>query len=184
MKKVILTSAGFENKIIEDKFINLINKPRNEIMILFIPTAAISADAIAVLPKCMNDLLAAEIPKENVHIYDLHKAMSFEKLIKYDAVYFCGGNSQYLLDRINEIEFNITLKQYVQKGGVFVGVSAGSIIAAQNLPNNLGFINCFLSVHCAKGTELGKINTSNCQQIKLTDDQAILLTDEGAHIIG
>ena len=64
MKKVILTSAGFENRIIEDKFINLINKPRNEIMVLFIPTAAINADAIAVLPECMNDLLAAEIQKK------------------------------------------------------------------------------------------------------------------------
>lgn len=183
MKKVILTSAGFENKIIEDKFIELINKPRNEIMVLFIPTAAINADAIAVLPKCMNDLLDAKIPKENVHVYDLHKEMSLEKLIKYDAVYFCGGNTQYLLDRINEIEFNITLKEYIQKGGVFVGVSAGSIIAAQNLPNNLEFINCLLSVHCTKGTEIGEINTSNCPQVKLTNNQAILLTDDGVQII-
>ena len=60
----------------------------------------------------MGDLLDAEIPKENVHIYDLHKEMSLEKLIKYDAVYFCGGDTQYLLDRINEIGFNIILKEY------------------------------------------------------------------------
>ena len=183
MKKIILTSAGFENKKIKDTFIELINKPSNEIMVLFIPTAAINADAIAVLPKCMNDLLEAGIPKENVHVYDLHEEMSLEKLMKYDAIYFCGGNSQYLLDRINEIKFNTTLKEYVQKGGVFVGVSAGSIIAAQNLPNNLGFINCLLSVHCEKGTDIGKITTSDCQQIKLTDNQAILLTDDGAQII-
>jgi dipeptidase E len=111
MKKILLTSAGFENKKIKDKFIELINKPSNKIMALFIPTAAISADAIAVLPKCMNDLLEAGIPKTNVHVYHLHKEMSLEKLMKYDAVYFCGGNPQYLLDRINEIKFNTTLKE-------------------------------------------------------------------------
>ncbi|MBL4933219.1 Type 1 glutamine amidotransferase-like domain-containing protein [Clostridium paridis] len=183
MKKIILTSAGFENKKIQDKFLELINKPSNEIMVLFIPTAAINADAIAMLPKCMNDLLDAKIPKENVHVYDLHKEMALEKLMEYDAIYFCGGSTSYLLDRINEIKFNVVLKEYVQKGGVFVGVSAGSMIAVQNRPNNLGFINCLLSVHCEEGSKLGKIDTSNCPKIKLTNNQAILLTDDWAEII-
>ncbi len=152
-------------------------------MALFIPTAANNADAIAMLPKCMSDLLNSKIPKENVHVYDLHKEMSLEELVKYDVIYFCGGSTSYLLDRINEIKFNILLKEYVQRGGVFVGVSAGSMIAAQNLPNNLGFINCLLSVHCEEGSKIGEIDTSNCPKIKLTNNQAILLTDDGAEII-
>lgn len=31
MKKIILTSAGFENKLIEQKFLEMVNKPSNEI---------------------------------------------------------------------------------------------------------------------------------------------------------
>ncbi len=37
--------------------------------------AAINADAIAVLPKCMNDLLKCGIPDENITVYDMHEGM-------------------------------------------------------------------------------------------------------------
>lgn len=41
MKKIILTSAGFENNEIEKKFLGMINKAPSEIKALWIPTAAI-----------------------------------------------------------------------------------------------------------------------------------------------
>jgi len=56
-------------------------------------------------------------------------------------VYFTGGSPQYLLERINSTGFNRSLKQYIDYGGVYVGVSAGSVVAANNLPDNLGFID-------------------------------------------
>lgn len=38
MKKILLTSGGFDNKKIADKFLELVNKPVNEIKVLFITT--------------------------------------------------------------------------------------------------------------------------------------------------
>ena len=181
--KVLLTSAGFENKNIEKIFLNLVNKNPELIKALFIPTAAIFPDAIAVLPECMNDLINAGILKENIAVYDLHNKMSWEELCEYDALYFCGGDPKYLLDRINENGFNNLLKKYIDNDGVFVGVSAGSIITAKNLQNNLGYINCKISVHCEKGTAPGEINTSNSEDILLTNSQAIVLTDDYSRII-
>ena len=183
MKKALLTSAGFENNNIKKIFLELIDKKTECIKALFIPTAAINADAIAVLPKCMNDLLNAGILKENIVVFDLHCELAYEELCKYDAIYFCGGSTKYLLNRINDTHFYIPLKRFIDNGGVYVGVSAGSCIAANNIPDNLGLINCTLSVHTQEGTKVGKIDISQCPHIHLTDNQAILIRDDNYFIV-
>ena len=63
--RVMLTSCGLETKQIEEAFLEFLGKAPEEVHALFIPTAAIDADAIEVLPKCMNDLLKVGIPKQN-----------------------------------------------------------------------------------------------------------------------
>ncbi len=50
MKRILLTSAGFENPNIQRCFLELLRKPADEARALFIPTAAIDEDARAVLP--------------------------------------------------------------------------------------------------------------------------------------
>ncbi|NLZ83933.1 MAG: type 1 glutamine amidotransferase-like domain-containing protein [Clostridiales bacterium] len=175
MRKILLTSAGFENRSIEGIFHELIGKEPKDIKALFIPTAAIYPDAIKVLPKCLDDLLDAGVLPDNIEVYDLHYGMNYEELCKYDAIYVCGGDTEYLLKRINDTKFNISLKQFVDKGGVYVGVSAGSIVGANNLPNNLGFINCTLGVHVLEGSNAGETDTSLCPNIDLTNNQAILI---------
>ena len=105
--KVLLTSAGFENKRIEETFLALTGKKPEDIKAVFIPAAAIDADAIEVLPKCLHDLLDCGIPKDNIRVYDLHADMSREELMGYDPVYVCGGATEYLLERINEKGFGI-----------------------------------------------------------------------------
>ncbi len=68
---------------------------------LFIPTAAIDADAIVVFPKSMNDLLKAGIPKQNVRVFDLHQNMPVDELKAYDVVCLTGGRTSCLPERIN-----------------------------------------------------------------------------------
>ena len=76
MKKVLLTSSGFETKVIENAFLSLIKNTPQNAKVLFIPTAAIFPDAISVLPKCMNDLLKINIQKHNIKVFDLHRALA------------------------------------------------------------------------------------------------------------
>ena len=175
--KVLLTSAGLETDNIKNLFLKLLPKNPKEIKALFIPTAAINVGAISVLPKCINDLLKCEIQDSNITVYDLHKKMSLEQLKQFDVVYICGGNTAYLLERINEQGFNEILVAYINGEGILIGVSAGSIIAAKNLENNFGLINCKLHVHCQAGTVAGKINVACCNEVSLTNSQAIYLTD-------
>lgn len=175
--KVLLTSAGFENKRIEETFLALTGKEPEDIKAVFIPAAAIDADAIEVLPKCLHDLLDCGIPKDNIRVYDLHADMSREELMGYDAVYVCGGNTEYLLERINEKGFRNTLLFFIKQGGVYVGVSAGSLAAAGNLKGSLGILECPVRVHCEKGMKAGPADVENCGEIQIDNRQAILVSD-------
>lgn len=183
--KVLLTSAGLETEEIKMYFTDMIGKDMALVRALFIPTAAIDADAIEVLPKCMNDLLKCGIQNKNIKVFDLHIGMELDELQQFDVVYLCGGNTTYLLERINATGFDKTLTAYIQEGGAVIGVSAGSLIFSNNLSGNLGLINTRLDVHCAEGEKYGKVKYPLKDNIRLTNTCALAVRDfpEGLEII-
>ncbi|MCB2299352.1 Type 1 glutamine amidotransferase-like domain-containing protein [Clostridium tagluense] len=182
-RKLLLTSTGFNNKKIEEKFLELVEVPKEKIKSLFIPTAAISEDARAMVKECKKDLLNAGILEKHIITYNLDREYTYEEICNFNAIYFCGGNPGYLLNRVNESKFKLALNQFLDNGGVYIGVSAGSVIAASNLENNLGYINCYLDVHKSIGTDCGNLKTNNCPNVSLTDNQAILILGENVSII-
>lgn len=184
--RVLLTSAGLETEEIKKYFMDMADKDMSSIQALFIPTAAIDAGAIEVLPKCMNDLLKCGIPNENIRVYDLHAGMDIDELRQYDVVYLCGGDTHYLLERINATGFNKTLMEYIQSDGLVIGVSAGSLIFANNLSGNLGLINTKLDVHCPEGETRGKVDYPLKDNLRLTNTCALAMRDfpDGLEIIG
>ena len=181
MKKVLLTSGGFDNKKVAEKFLELVNKPVNEIKVLFITTAAVEPDAVMILPACIEDLTrVCGIPLDNLTIYDMHKLMSKEEIVKYDAIYMCGGKTEYLVERIDEIEFKELVEFYLENGGIYIGVSAGSTCGCGRFKTGLDFIDNDVQVHCEKGSNNGLI--TNNDTIYLTNNQAIYINDDSAVI--
>ena len=175
--RVLLTSAGLETQEIKEYFMDMIGKDMLLVKALFIPTAAIDADAVAVLPKCMNDLLKCGVQKQNIKVYDLHMGMELDELQQFDVVYLCGGNTTYLLERINTTGFDKTLTAYIQADGAVIGASAGSLIFSNNLSGNLGLINTKLDVHCAEGEKRGKVEYPLKDNIRLTNTCALAVRD-------
>ncbi len=175
--RVMLTSCGLETEKITAEFLEMLGKPAAGAKALFIPTAAIDADAVEVLPKCMNDLLKCGIPKENIRVFDLHRDMPADELKTYDVVYLTGGRTSYLLERINDTGFRNTLLAYIREGGFVIGVSAGSIIFAGNLPGNLGLVDTKLDVHCEKSSFTGKVSFPLPGNLKLSNTAAMLIRD-------
>lgn len=176
MKKILLTSTGFDNNNIKNKFIDLLDKDVKYAKILFIITAAIEPDAVRILSGCLDDLTKCGIPDENITIYDMHKLLSQDEINKYDAIYVCGGSTKYLADRISELNIKPVIDNYIENGGIYIGVSAGSVAASGNYQNGLCFIENKLDVHCNVGTNNGIINSAN--DIYLTDNQAIYISDK------
>lgn len=172
---VILTSCGLETKRIEQAFTGMLQKSPSEIRVMFIPTAVNSPDAIDVLPKCVKDLTKCGIPRENIFVYDLYDAIEGRLIDTYDVIYLCGGSSSYLLRRINESKFRNQLLEFITAGGIVIGVSAGSVIFANNLSNNLGLLQCGLDVHCKDEVreKAGRYDKNRQERIKLGNTQAI-----------
>ena len=180
--RVLLTSAGLETEEIKRYFMEMLGKDMSMVQALFIPTAAMDAGAIEVLPKCMNDLLKCGIPNKNIRVYDLHRGMELSELRQYDVVYLCGGETKYLLERINATGFNVSLMEYIRTNGAVIGVSAGSLIFS----DNLGLLDTKLDVHCAEGEAKGKTAYPLKDNIKLTDTCALAVREfpDGLEIIG
>lgn len=107
--------------------------------------------------------------------------LSLEETGYYDAIYFCGGDPKYLLTEVNRTGFNGILKSAVENGLFYIGASAGAVIAAGNLSNNLGFMENHLYVHCRKGTPCGKLPAGKA--VRLTDMQAVWIEGDDYEII-
>lgn len=184
--RVLLTSAGLETEEIKEYFVNMIGRDMSLVKALFIPTAAIDAGAIEVLPKCMNDLLKSGIQNKNIKVFDLHIGMEIDELRQYDVVYLCGGDTTYLLERVNATGFNTTLMEYIRTNGMVIGVSAGSLLFSNNLVGNLGLINTRLDVHCPEGEKRGKVAYPLKDNIRLTNTCALVIREfpDGLEIIG
>lgn len=181
---ILLTSCGLETEKIVNTFKNMLAKPLSESKAMFIPTAADSADAIEVLPKCLNDLLKVGIKRENIFVYDLYDEIDENICDSYDVIYLCGGNPEYLLRRINERGFNLELLEFINGKGVVVGVSAGSMIFADNMPDNLGVLKCALDVHCGDDREkTGRYPISRNERIRLGNSQALFFDGDDIVII-
>lgn len=184
MKKVMLTSAGFENPVISEKFLSFVGKSPEDIKVIFIPTAAIDEASKAVLPKCRNDLLFCGILDENIYTYNFESFISQDEFCAFDAIYFCGGNTRYLMKKINKQKnFRSMLKAFIKKGGVYVGVSAGSLIATRDLFSGLHYADCYLEVHQNTGNEKGEIALERRKRIKLTDSLALILEENKTYIL-
>ena len=182
---ILLTSCGLETETIEKVFKDMLFKASSEIKAMFIPIAANSPDAIDVLPKCLNDLLKCDIKRENIFVYDLHDTIEDRLNDKYDVIYLCGGSPEYLLRRINEQGFNHKLEDFINYGGIVIGVSAGSMIFANNMEDNLGLLKCALDVHCSDENcdKPGEYKKYRQERIKLGNTQAIIVKEDSFIII-
>ena len=176
MKKILLTSTGFDNENIMNKFIEMLDVDVKDAKVLFIITAANDPDAVRILSRCKDDLTKCGIKDGNITIYDMHKLISQEDINKYDAIYVCGGSTEHLVERIKEINIKPVIDKYIENGGIYIGVSAGSLCASGKYKDGLRFIENILDVHCDNGTNNGIIKSNN--DIFLTDNQAIYINDK------
>lgn len=103
--------------------------------------------------------------------------MEIAELQKYDVVYLCGGDTTYLLERVNATGFSTTLMEYIKQDGMVIGVSAGSLLFSNNLVGNLGLINTRLDVHCPDGEVRGKVEYPLKDNIRLTNTCALVIRE-------
>jgi peptidase E len=193
--KVLLTSAGFSNKNIGDKFLNLLDKPVCETKVLFIPTAAVSKEAKFYVDKCKDELLESGIKKSNILIYDFEYKMTIDEALSYDVIYFTGGETSHLLTIIRRNKFDSIIDSMISKNKIYVGVSAGSIIMTPNISlddakniktEGLGYLQAYLLVHYNQPNEswMNKFkNNFSFPFIAIIYIQDIIINENGFKVI-
>lgn len=133
MKKLLLTSDGFSNKKISDRFFELVDKKPSEIKVLFIPTASRYEDELKYVKLSENELVSLGIIKENVTWLDIEDVEKAGELKNYDVVYVCGGNTFFLMKKLIDTGLDKKIIEMIDAGKVYVGVSAGSVIAGPDI---------------------------------------------------
>ena len=206
--KLFLTSAGLPPETTE-AFLGLLSKKPEKTRVCFIPTASFDHHPDGEAPYVKEDKRRlAELGFKTIIDVDLRKENEEplkEKLKDFDVVFVTGGNTFYLLKYIKESGFDKALKPFLDKGGIYLGVSAGSYVAGPDISGanwkhandqntvglkdlqGLGLVDFLISPHYIPEHE-AVINENKTKVhypiFALTDSQAILVNDEDVRFIG
>src|SRR3989338_5291233 len=162
--------------------------------LVFIDTAAEpkgERDDLERLKKDRKALVDAGFTVSDYTITGKSKKQLEADLNKFDYIYMSGGNTAYLLEQSQKSGFVSVIKELVQKGKIYIGTSAGSIIAGPMLPayfsdeepklenkNGYGFVNFTILPHWGS-EDFKERYLGERLKIVYKDDQVplLLLTD-------
>jgi len=133
-KKLLLTSQGLPAEL-KDVFLSLLVKPPSETKVSFIITAAYGEET---QPKWL------EIYRQQLRTYGINQIedldiknknqTELEKIIaNKDIIFVNGGNTFYLLKWVKKTGFDKIIKDHVESGKLYIGISAGSYIACPTI---------------------------------------------------
>jgi dipeptidase E len=130
MKRLFLTSI-FANVI--EKFIEILPSPPDQLTAAFIPTAADPYEDKWFIDKDRNKLKERGFHLKDVDIKGKSKGELIAELEGMDIVFVAGGNTFYLLEKAKESGLYEIVKESVEKGVIYVGSSAGTILAGPTI---------------------------------------------------
>jgi dipeptidase E len=122
--KLLLTSTGLSSQNISESFLRLVSNPKS-CKIAIVTTAAEGKEHNKYSQLAKQQFFTLGFGR--VDFIDLEDAPTSEFSI-YDVIYVCGGNTFKLLKFAKESNFHKTVQELLERDGVYIGVSAGSII--------------------------------------------------------
>jgi len=132
--KLLLTSAGITNTSISDALFDLVGKKPEDTSLVFIPTA--SNAEVGDKEWLIDDLVNLKnLNLKSIDIADISAVPEKTwkpKLEEADIIFFEGGNEYHLMEWINKSGLANFLPELL-KTRVYVGSSAGSIVASKDL---------------------------------------------------
>ncbi|MFA6535931.1 MAG: Type 1 glutamine amidotransferase-like domain-containing protein [Candidatus Paceibacterota bacterium] len=141
--KLLLTSTGLSSGNIAKRFQSFFADPRSQ-TVAIVTTAAEGKDQNKYSQLAKKQL--EEMGFVKIDFVDLEAEPSRD-FSSYGVIYVCGGNTFKLLKFAREANFKTSIENLLSRGGVYVGVSAGSIIVGPSIditnevepePNDIG----------------------------------------------
>lgn len=203
-KTILLTSAGMQ---VKDEIVKLLQKPAYNITVGFINTAAKPEADLSYVQKDLDAMKEVGFNVEEIDIEGKKESQVMELLKLKDIIYVEGGNTFYLLKAMRRCNFGRVIRKLLKLGKVYIGVSAGSIVAGRTI-ETAGWKNAdknLVGLRNLKGLNLVPFNIivhyqpEHAEIIKqkiksprkrkrklriLTDDQALLIQADREMLIG
>lgn len=179
---LFLTSAGFENKKVGRRVLEATGKRPEELMALFVPTAAVTPRQQAILPLCIGEIRELGVKPENILEVEVADIAKLGDPKAYDLMYVAGGVTEHLTREMRTHGFKEWLDRFLENG-VYVGVSAGSIALSSESADCLGYLPCGLRVHEEAGDAPGEAAIAPGGTVRLTDNQVLVLEDGRALVL-
>ncbi len=130
MKNMILTSSLYESIELVKKFLD---KNTESKKILFIPTAANVEEYKKYMHLTQKAFEDFSYEVENFDVSVFSEEIAKEKLSEAKIVFISGGNTFYLLQELKRKNLITYLKERIENGLLYIGESAGSVIAAPDI---------------------------------------------------
>lgn len=199
---LLLTSQASQ---VLESLLSYLMKPPHELTVAFIPTAANPYNHAPWI-----DMDKKKLTELGFNVYDLDLEDKSQKQIQKaleqaDIIFVAGGNTFYLLEQVQKSGFASVVKELIANGVVYIGSSAGSVLAGPNIESVTAFddigmahLTSFEGLHFIdfvvlphyKNPTFGKSHEHVMQEFKddyqfipITDQQAIVVTDQGPKIV-
>lgn len=190
MKQLFLTSSvNFVAKDISKR----INKKGLKLAFITTPTEVEESD-LKWLDQDKQALIDAGFKVDDYTITGKTKEQIAIDLDKYDVISISGGNTFYLLEKIQQTNSAGIFRNLINKGKIYIGTSAGSVITApdisptmylddiQKAPNlknyeGLGMVNFIVFPHWGSDNFKERYLTLNMQHSYTEKDNIILLNN-------
>ncbi len=132
MRRLFLTSAGLGNDV-TPAFLELLSEDPKGLKLAFIPTAANCDNDPWWVKRAREGLLGLGFKLEEVDLEKVLRETLRRKLETCKVIYVCGGNTFYLLKFMRESGFMELIPKLLDMGIIYVGESAGSVVAGPNI---------------------------------------------------
>jgi len=203
--KLLLTSAGLSCEAIRNKFLQMVGKDPKDVVVAFIPTAADPEKDKWFVKAATNEIEELGMKLVTIDLKEENKQSLEEKLANCDVLYVNGGNTFYLSDWARKSGFDSVLKDFINKGKVYIGTSAGSILLGPDISISgwdsswdknivglkdlagLNLVPFVISPHFTESERHlleSKIKEVNYKVIALTNKQAMVVFDTEQTLVG
>ncbi|MBI2444429.1 MAG: Type 1 glutamine amidotransferase-like domain-containing protein [Candidatus Magasanikbacteria bacterium] len=200
MKTIILASSS---EFIASTIDNFLPKPLSESKVLYVTTASKKVNDDSYVEKTRQKIGELSFSYTEIDIAGKTEEELKKALTSCDIVYVEGGNTFYLLKAVRESGFEKAVKEAMDKGIVYWGVSAGSYIACPSIVmatwsdrfdrfgvtdwSAMNLVPFLIKAHYApKYLDSIKRNAKDLQlpMRMLNDNQAIIVRDGEVQLIG
>ena len=191
--KLILSSCDFGNPTSARFIIDNLCKPISDCKVLYFPNEKVTPEKIK-SGKYEARVAAFGFQRKNIYVANYFESSQFFNL-DIDVIYISGGNTFGTMKLIRDSGFDKAIIDYVHRGVIYIGGSAGAHIATADITHverydkdtfdlsdfsGLGLYNGILICHYTEDrkADFDTLNSlGKYRVIALRDDQSIIIKD-------